>query len=358
MTARYGQLTYTSFEGLGRPGGWQVKEIAGGVTEAEAELLVSRIGLALNPIEQLPRYPTPEQLRAFPRRLAFRRVDDDTAAYWHTAPAGYDSSGRPGNVFAHVLLDRDATDTTGAARPIELWRSPRWLTPYGGPAVSAAALPAEVPGSAGVVTAESVVEFACDTETWRLGTLCGVLDAVAAALDGGPAVVLGVESVEAAAQWIGAVSFLTSPGTARRLNFSTFDRSWDLEHVLRVGLHLLAVPRADLDKAPPGVLVIDEADALWVGEMYGEQHRTPRGQKIEATAWSAMAQVALTHPAYATQLIDDIDELSSRVVDVGLPPSLPMAVSVLNHSWGEDAAPEAQSVVDRQPTAARMNWSR
>lgn len=357
MTTRYGQLTYTSLEAVGRLGGWQVKETAGGLTAAEADLLVSRIHIALNPIEQLPRYPTPDQLRAIPRRLAFHRVDDDTAAYWHTVPAGYDSTGRPGNVFAHALLDRDAANTAGAYRPIELWRSSRWLTPYGRSAVSAAVLPADVPGSGGVVTAESVIRFACDTDTWRLGTLCGLLDAVAAALDGGSAVVLGVESVETAAQWIGAVSFLTSPGTARRLNFSTFDRSFDLRCARQVGCHLLAVPRADLDDVPPGLVVIDEADTLWVGEMDGRRHRTPRGQQIEVTAWSAMAQVALTHPAYATELCADIDEFASQVVDIGLAPSLPMAVSVLNRSWGEDAVAEARSVIDAQAGAAQWYWS-
>ena len=75
------------------------------------------------------------------------------------------------------------------------------------------------------MTKDSVVAFALDTSTWRLATLFGLLDAVAAALDGGAPVVLGVESVDAAAQWIGLVSFLMSPGTAARLNFSTFDRA-------------------------------------------------------------------------------------------------------------------------------------
>jgi hypothetical protein len=149
-----------------------------------------------------------------------------------------------------------------------------------------------------------------------------------------------------------------SPGTARRLSFSTFDRSRDLTHLAWPGPQLLAVPRGDLDAAPAGVVVIDDADILSLGEFHGQPHRTRRGQKIEATAWSAMVQVALTDPADAEQLLTDIDEVSSATVDYGLPPALPMAVSVLNSNWGQDAVVEAQSVLAGGPAAAGMYRSR
>jgi hypothetical protein len=359
MTGRYGQLSYTSCDSAGQVGGWQVKETGGGITDTEAKLLVSRIRTGLDPVERIPRYPTPDQLWAVPRRLAFYRIDHAAAGYWHTTPAGTDHTGRPGNVFVHVLLDRDAGETANGPRPIELWRSPQWLTPYGGPAVCAAALPDDAPGPGDTITSESVVEFVCDTATWRVGVLCGLLDAVTAALEGGRPVVLGVDSVDAGAQWIGVVSFFMSPGTARRLNFSTFDRGRDVEYVLSLGVHLLVVPRADLEEAdiPAGVVVIDEADALFVGELHGQRHRTGN-QEIQVTAWSAMAQVALADPSYATQLMADIDEFASGVVDDSLPPALPMAVSVLNRRWGRDAVSEAQSVVAAAPAAAGMYWSR
>ncbi|TDH55064.1 hypothetical protein E2F47_10860 [Mycobacterium eburneum] len=348
MTTRYGQLSYTSFDTVGTAGGWQVKQTAGDITPDESHLLVSGIHTALEPVQPLPAYPTPDQVKALPRRLAYRRIDDDAAAYWHTVPAGLDSTGRPGNIFAHVLLDRDTR--RAAPRPIELWRSARWLAPYGGQAVRDAVLPDDVPAPGGAVTAHSVVEFACDTTTWRLSTLCGLLDGVAAALDGGPPVVLGVDSIDTAAQWIGAVSFLMSPGTARRLNFSTFDRSTDLEHSLRAGLHLIAMPRADLGHVPHGVLVIDETETLSMGELGGQHHRTGGGQDIAVTAWSAMAQVALIDPESAAQLLTDIDEFAARVDDVGLAPALPMAIAVLNRDeWG-DAVPEARLTVAAHAT--------
>ena len=84
------------------------------------------------------------------------------------------------------------------------------------PRSPAPSCPTSPPGPAAAVTKDSVVAFALDTSTWRLATLFGLLDAVVAALDGGAPVVLGVESVDAAAQWIGLVSYLMSPGTAAR----------------------------------------------------------------------------------------------------------------------------------------------
>jgi hypothetical protein len=177
-----------------------------------------------DPVDPLPTYPTPEQLERGPRRLAYRHIGARRAGYWHTVPAGPDSTGRPGNVFAHAVLDRNA-DAAPLHRPIQWWRSPLWVCPYGAAAVAQAVLPERAPEPAAAVTKDSVVAFALDTSTWRLATLFGLLDAVAAALGGGAPVVLGVDTVDAAAQWIGLVSFLMSPGTAARLNFSTLDRA-------------------------------------------------------------------------------------------------------------------------------------
>ena len=210
-----------------------------------------------------------------------------------------------------------------------------------------AELPTDPPGPSGMVTRDSVVEFACDTGTWRLATLFGLLDAVAAAIDGGPLVVLGVDSVDTAAQWIGLVSFLMSPGTARMLNFSTFDRAEQLGFAMRVGQHLSAVPRADLIDAPAGAVTIDETETLSLGELGGEPHQTAAGQPIAVTAWSAMAQVAMLDPDSTRLLLADIDAFSAHVTDTGLHPAWPMAMSVATHLRFADAADEARSVIAR-----------
>jgi hypothetical protein len=343
--SRYGQLAYTSFDKRGSAGGWQIKQVGGALSADEAQTLVSGVHTVFHPVEPLPTYPTPEQLERGPRRLAYRRIDPRAAGYWHTVPAGADSTGRPGNVFAHAVLDRDP----GAAprdRPIQRWRSPQWLCPYGAAAVARAVLPDEAPGPADVVTKDSVVAFALDTSTWRrLATLFGLLDAVDSAMNGGPPVVLGVESVDVAAQWIGLVSYLMSPGTAARLNFSTFDRADQLSPARQTHQHLTAVPVADLAAVPAGVVVIDETATLSLGELGGEPHRTATGQLIAVTAWSAMAQVVLLEPQSARAVLDDIDRYAAQTDDIALHPAWPMAMAVVVEDQYADAHAEAHSVI-------------
>lgn len=346
MTTRYGELTYTCFADAGNAGGWQVKETVGGITDTEANLLVEGIHTDLSPVEPLPRYPTPEQLAAFPRRLSYRRLDRATAAYWHVAPAGLDSSGRPGNVFAHAVLDRRAATTE--PRPIELWHSPHWLTPYGCKAVLAATLCEAEPVTGNVVTAESVLGFVCELGAQRLSVLCVLLDAVATAMAGGPLTVLGAESVADAAAWIGAVSFLMSSAAARRLNFSTFDRGSGLRNAPRAGRHLVAVPRRDLPDVPDGLLVIDEAEMVAVGELDGRPHRTARGP-VAATAWSMMARIVLGDRTSAAQVLADVDRppsaMGDSAADADLQPALAMAFAVLGRPASADAAAAARAVI-------------
>ncbi len=191
MTSRFGQLAYTSFDAVGTAGGWQVKETSGDLTATETQSLIAGVHTVFRQVGQVPDFPTSDQLEQGPRRLAYRHLGDG-AGYWHTFPAGSDSTGRPGNVFAHVLLDR-APDTHPRHRAIQRWRSPHWLQPYGAAAVARAQLPWALPELGSAVTKDSVVAFALDTATWRLATLFALLDAVAAALAGGAPVVLGVQ---------------------------------------------------------------------------------------------------------------------------------------------------------------------
>ena len=344
MKIRYGQLAYTSFDKPGSAGGWQIKQVGGALSAAETQTLVAGVRTAFDAVDPLPTYPTPQQLERAPRRLAYRRIDAHSAGYWHTVPAGADNTGRPGNVFAHALLDRDP-EAAPRHRPIQWWRSPQWLCPYGAAAVARAVLPDEAPGPAPGVTKDSVVAFALDTSTWRLGTLFGLLDALDAALGGGAPVVLGVESVDAAAQWIGLVSFLMSPGTAARLNFSTFDRADQLGLALQSTQHLTAVPVVDLPGVPAGVVVIDETATLSLGELGGEPHRTATGRPIAVTPWSAMAQVVLLEPSSARSVLDDIDRYAAQVEDRALPPAWPMAMAVAADDEYADAHAEAHSVI-------------
>jgi hypothetical protein len=158
-------------------------------------------------------------------------------------------------------------------------------------------------------------------------------------------VVLGVVSVDNAAQWIGLVSYLMSPGTARTLSFSTFDRADQVPLALRVGQHLTAVPRIDLADGLGDVVAIDETETLSLGELGGEPHRTASGRPIDVTAWSAMAQVALLDTESARLVLDDIDVFAADVDDTDLHPAWPMAMSVAIHEQFADAATEARAVL-------------
>jgi hypothetical protein len=343
MTSRYGQLTYTSFDTATHTGGWQVKETSADLTPDEVHALTSGVRTVFRPAQPLPTYPTPEQLERGPRRLAYGRLDRQRAGYWHTVPAGSDSTGRPGNVFAHALVDRTAGEPSH--RPIEWWRSDGWLCPYGPLAVAAAALPGEPPTPGAAVTKDSVVQFALDPGAWRLATLFGLLDAVAGALDGGPPVVLGVESADSAAQWIGLVSFLMSAGTAAHLNFSTFDRADQLTLARQSRQHLTAVPVEDLEQLPDDVVAISENATLSLGELDHEPHRTADGQAITVTPWSAMAQVVLLDAESARSVLDDIDHYAAEVADAGLHPAWPLAMSVAHRDTFADALAEAHAVI-------------
>jgi hypothetical protein len=343
MTPRYGQLTYTSFDSAGNAGGWRVKQTSGELSEVEKELLVANIRTVFRPQQPLPDYPSPKQLENAPRRLAYRR-NAETGLYWHSVPAGTDSTGRPGNVFAHTVIDRHP-DSPPGLRPIQRWRSPAWLRPYGSAAVCAAQLPVDAPAAGKAVTKDSVVAFACDINTWRLATVLGLLDAVAAALDGGAPVVLGAESTESAAQWIGLVSFLMSPGTAASLNFSTFDRGDEMPAALHAGQHLTAVPIGDLDELGDGVIVIDETATLSLGELGGQPHRTGGGQAIEVTAWSVLAQESLLDQASARQILDAIDTYAALTPDRQLHPAWPLAAAIASDAAFADAHPEAHAVL-------------
>jgi hypothetical protein len=165
---------------------------------------------------------------------------------------------------SHLLIDPQAearTQGPGFVRPIELWRASRWLRPpsvsvihaglngangsngsmgsndpKGGSAGLAGGSSADVPagGSDGdlplspgdAVNLASVVDFISDVSAFRLGALGALIDAVAAALDGGPPVVLAAPDADQGALWIGAVSFFTPASDCLRLSFSTHER-WD-----------------------------------------------------------------------------------------------------------------------------------
>ena len=280
---RYGQLLYTSFDdesGIG--GGWQIKDQSGGLTAVERELLTARVVTKFDVDPALPQFPTAEQIAARPARLAYSPTDVG-AALWHTVDAGNDATGRPGNVMAHIVLDRD-TGAPSRLRPIQLWGSPDWCRPYGAADVLSTELGKQVPAPNPEFTAAAVIHFLAGTAVDRQGTFRVLLDAVYAAMTGGPKVALLTADNTTGPLWIAAVSFFMSPGCARRFSWTTHDRPAQAVTNMRKGTHLVVVPR-ETATALPVVgewVVLDELEEPTVREL-GSEH-IAGAAKITVTA--------------------------------------------------------------------------
>lgn len=329
MTERFGQLSYTSFDaGDGNPGGWQVKETLGELTPVEVQYLTSRVATQLDTGVELPRFPTAEQIAALPHRLRYAAAAElgvGATATWHTAPAGLDASGRPGNVFAHVVLDRGGPVLS--TRPILTWRSPDWLTPYGVAEVLTASLQRPQAPRPGALTAQSVAELIFAPRSGHLAILQVLLDATLAARDGGPPVVLGVADLEDAARWIAAVHLCMSPGTAQRQWFSTLERANQLSDARNLGLELIAVPVSDLDalERVGDIVVLDAGEPVQLGDLDGSPHRTERGDEVIVTPWSVLIAEVLEDADAFVHCTAAIDQLAAEVGDTDLHPAWPIA---------------------------------
>lgn len=355
---RWAQLTYSSFDRHdGRGGGWQVKDTTGRATPEEIELLRARVQTQFDAGVDLPRFPTPAEIAELPRRLiqAPAPVHGGETALWHHVPAGNDASGRPGNVFAHVVLDR----TPGAAdpiRPIERWRSAGWLTPFGPEQVLAADLTSADPPGPGPLNRQTIGSWLFAPRQWRMQILAVLLDAVRAAMAaGGPAVVLGVDDVDEAANWIAAISFAMSAGTARRFHFSTLERPTTLAEAIERELHVLCVPRIDLPalQRTRDCIVVDPDGAPSLGDLDGEPHRTTRGDRVRVTEWSVLVSELFADPAAMQRAVGEFDRLAHRVGDSGIDPAWPAAMMIAGRPAAESRREANRVMTDAAPPQLR-----
>lgn len=348
--SRWAQLTYSSFDRHdGRGGGWQVKDVTGDIPEADRQLLCGRVATQVDAGVEMPRFPTPAQVAELPHQMVHAPLTlsgGPALVTWHTAPAGFDASGRPGNVFAHVVVDHEPGADADAIRPIERWRSPDWLIPFGPEAVLAASLSASIPGP-GHVDRRTVASWLFAPRQWRTNTLAAILDALAGHREGARPLVLAVEDVDEAANWIAAVSLCTSIGAARQIAFSTLERASSLRHAIGYGLEIMCVPRVDMPALAKleDVVVIDTAENVEVADLGGD-HRTPRGDAIVATPWSAMILELFADPETMVERVDQLDAAAASVGDQDLHPAWPAAVVVSRDSQG-DLAHEAMTLVTR-----------
>ena len=280
------QLIFASFDSDGRLGGWQVK--AESVAEsADRDLLMAGVRPQLPAGHEPPKFPTPNELEALPRRLVHRSLPGGRSGLWHTSPAGRDASGRPGNAVVHAILLN--ADESRSHRAADLWRSRAWVRPFGPEQVRDAQLPPpdrwkSEPGERPTPVADpaSVAELLFPPHPQAIRT--GLLDRLLDLLDRRQKVTLLIDSPEEAAQWIGAVSAFTSAALALRLSWSTWESAADLANPQVRDLTLVGVPRAEAASMEQDSqrVVVDVLDTRTGG---GDESDRSHAEGVHPWAW-------------------------------------------------------------------------
>ena len=354
---RFAQLIYTSYDDGSAGGGWRVKAETGELTPDERQALTSRIVTRFDVGEPLPSYPTAEQIARRPARLAYAPLTEDAAGYWHTVDAGNDGTGRPGNVMAHVVLDRSVR-APSSLRPIQVWGSPNWLRPFSAPEVAAATLTvADLPGPSEDTSVAEIVTFLTGTRVDRQSVFRVLLDAVYAAIAGGPGIMLITHDLRTGPRWIAALSYFMSPSTARLFSFSTHDDPSLAVSDLRRGTHFVVVSEDAAKKAAGEQwAVVDDAEEPGIGEV-GSTHRTAKGD-VAVTGWSVLAEGVLESDETAMRVLASQDAIAAEIGDHGLSPAWPLALAVRRDPALAEYHADADLIIaDDQPHhASAVEW--
>jgi hypothetical protein len=305
---RWLQLTYASADSAdaSAPGGWRVQAASADLGAADQDVLVRGVTARLADMKVISNFPSDAELAARSRRLAYRAIDAGRVALWHAVTAGVDATGRPGNVFTHAALAMPGAEHF---RPIELWRSPDWLVPFGPQEVSAASLPQSLrPGEH--VTRGATIEFLLEGEHPGFDSLLWLLDGVARSTNTGRTLLCLVEDAEEATQWVAAVSYLTSGRLGLAVSWVTFERADTLAHTLETRPNLVFVPRVDETRLPPDLPDADIVDLSWEldGPANGAWH-LPSGLSFPTTRWHARALDLFSLPAdMAARVLEQLDD--------------------------------------------------
>jgi hypothetical protein len=222
------QVYYTSCtQGLRGGNGFQVNAASAGL---DAVLLaqVERLG-GYAPPPTAPMRPTPQELEAFPLTLIHERLPDGNVVVGQARYVGVDYTGRYGNYFTHSLLTRKPEVDLKDLLPIELWRSPSWVT-VASPNTTIDRLENVIPGTA--VGPEQVQEFLA--REGRFERLPAFLTAVEQALAGKRRVIL-VDEGDGVALWIAAASFALPRHLALGFTFTTYSKNPYQTETLLVG---------------------------------------------------------------------------------------------------------------------------
>lgn len=338
---RWAQLTYASQpDDAAGPAGWRVKDASADLTDAERETLLGFIVTNFEPTDPFPGVGYPDAVyEALTRRFGHVRTDHGSVT-WHASQVDADGFGRAGNVFSHVLLDRRPSLTPPRHHPIALWRSRGILSPHQYIAIARSVIAPGEPEPSPHLSPSAVTEFLFDGDEWRIGRLARLAGAIAAALQGGPKVVVRVDDQDEAARWIAAVSLLLPLSLARRLGFSLFERANSsvgraIRDVFAGGVHVAVVPRADEVLPAEDLVVIDLAD-----DPESAEAATDIASLVEAVLFSS------EDAAVVFEVIDRVGVLShdAEVADPAW--ALAMSILLLGDQY-PDALELARAVVVR-----------
>jgi GTPase-associated protein 1, N-terminal domain type 2/GTPase-associated protein 1, middle domain len=208
------QLYYTSCEhGLLGYGGFQFNAATPGVSPVVMREAEDRT--SYEPPRSMPGDPKPDQLAGYPVAFSHSLASGGVTITARVVFAGNDYSGRPGNYFAHVLVNQSAADF-GSLLPAELWDAPLWRTTP----VDERELPL-LPGPPppGPVDRAGVQAFLQSADPRVLPVL---LTAVGRSMAGDRSVLLAGPDCATNAVWIAAVSYLLGEALARRMSFTTY----------------------------------------------------------------------------------------------------------------------------------------
>lgn len=280
-----GSFSYASFSRTEeRDGGWGFGQFTGSATPEQAAVLRTWIPSAIVGGPVSGNYPSRVEIAQLTRRFAWLPVagsqSDSGFAFYASAQAGQDSTGRPGNVFTYVQLCPDAA--MGLYHPTRLLYSPDIPTPFGKRQVDRAEIPEGIVAP-GPITDELLDSFllAIDppegietTETAPLGIhFPGVQPAerilmaraIAAVISKGHRSVVIACPLAEAGLWVAAIA--RELGYPADFSFSTLETPESIEAVVAGGCKLSIVSDSDANIVEPllgsaGVLLVDSTKPL------------------------------------------------------------------------------------------------
>lgn len=343
---RWAQLTYASFDRAdGSPGGWQEKDVAGNPDDAEMRDLRRHVVSQFGYHATVSKFPSVEQINGMPVRMSYEPGDGTKpGVLTYAVNAGVDSTGRPGNVFSHILIDR-RPDTL---RPIDLWKSPSFARPVSVDDILKTSIdPTPAVGPLGsVATTASVLRTPGYVEP-----ILAAADALVHA-QGKHTLVLVTDRQDWAAIIIMALQYLMSPSLARHMAFSLYERAT----ALTGQLHVVAVPACDLEAVESNdyAYILRDGD---VPRIESDAHIMAAGPAIPVTDFSRLIRALIADETNLGTHLEDLTGMDAwaevaPAEDVSPAWALAGLIAHSPESFDSSVAPVAVACAAENPPAS------